>query len=547
MELTVKWFTTKLSNKRVKLCNKICMQMKKKTFISTPIYYASGDPHIGHAYTTLLADYISRYKRLLGKDVFFSTGMDEFGQKIENLAKKNNIDPQKFVDENFKKFSHLFEKLGISYTMFVRTTNHQHIKTIKQIFKQMESNGDIYFGQWKGFYCLNCEENYTLSQIKKDENGKMFCAVGHEIIEKNTESYFFNIKKHEKWINQYLNDNKNLIVPSHRLNELKNNFLNNLTDLSISRNQTSWGIDVPENNEHKIYVWLDALFNYLTILGYGSDNDKNYQEFWNNDNCERIHLMSKEITRFHCIYWPIFLHSLNLKLPTKILAHGWIVTKEGKMSKSLGNVVDPFALLNKYGRDSVRYFFAKEISPFRDGVFSNELFIETINSDLANNIGNLVNRTIGMLNKYTNGFIPKYIGIINPIDNDIENEINNIIDNLENHLNNFEINIIIENTIKLVKIANKYIEDYKPWELYKNNEQNKLNSLLTHLCLIIRLVVVVLGPILIDGTKNMATQMNFTDDIINLKNCKNFKGLDNIKVNQASPIYQRFENDEKDS
>ncbi|MDE7221783.1 MAG: methionine--tRNA ligase, partial [Ureaplasma sp.] len=395
--------------------------MNKKAFISTPIYYASGNPHIGHAYTTLLADVLSRYKKMLGYDVFFVTGTDEFGQKIQTLAKANNLTEQEFVNKNCEKFIDLFNKLGIEYNGFSRTTNSSHIKTVQKIFSQMINNDDIYLDNWNGFYCVNCEENYTKSQVI-EKDGQMFCNVGHKIIEKNEESYFFKMSKYNEWINSFLNENPNLIYPNHRVNELKNNFLKDLTDLSVSRTTTTWGIPILENPNHKIYVWVDALFNYLTILGYLQKNDLNYQNFWANKECEKIHIMSKEITRFHCIYWPIFLNSLSLNLPTKIYAHGWIVTKEGKMSKSLGNVIDPFELISNYSRDAVRYFFIKEINPIRDGIFSNDIFIETINTDLANNIGNLVNRTIGMLKKYTNGIIPKYEGVINSIDEKIEDE-----------------------------------------------------------------------------------------------------------------------------
>lgn len=514
--------------------------MNKKAFISTPIYYASGDPHIGHAYTTLLADVLTRYKKMLGYDVFFVTGTDEFGQKIETLAKKNNLSEQDFVNQNCKKFVNLFNKLGIDYNGFSRTTNPNHKQTVQKVFSQMIKNGDIYLDNWNGYYCVNCEENYTKSQII-EKDGEMLCNVGHKIIEKNEESYFFKMSKYNEWINSFFDKNPNLIYPQHRINELKNNFLSDLTDLSVSRTTINWGIPVIENSQHKIYVWVDALFNYLTILGYLQDNDTNYKNFWLDDQCEKIHIMSKEITRFHCIYWPIFLNSLGLNLPTKIYAHGWIVTKEGKMSKSLGNVIDPFQLIENYGRDAVRHFFIKEINPARDGVFSNDIFIETINTDLANNIGNLVNRTIGMLKKYSNGIIPKYDGIVNSIDDEIENEITNLIGNLESYVNNFELYLIVEKMISLVKIANKYIEEYKPWELFKNNEYNKLNSLLNHLCQIIRLITIILSPVLIDGVNEIKNQMNFSNNICVFEKKWNFHLIDDICVNDQKPIYQRFE------
>lgn len=514
--------------------------MAKKFFISTPIYYASGNPHIGHAYTTILADVINRYKKLIGYETFFITGMDEHGQKIETLAKNSNVSNQEFVDINAKKFQSLFNLLGIEYNCFIRTTNPNHIAMVQKIFSQMMKNDDIYLDQWKGYYCVSCEENYTIGQIH-EKDGKLYCNVGHEIVEKNESSYFFRMSKYADWLQKFLKSHPNFVVPNHRINELQNNFLNNLTDLSISRTSITWGIPILENHQHVIYVWLDALFNYLSGLGYLSNDDSNYQKFWLDNETEKLHLMSKEITRFHCIYWPIFLKSLNLNLPTQILAHGWIITKEGKMSKSLGNVIDPIALVNTYSRDAFRYFLIKEIPIYRDGIFSYENFVETINSDLANNVGNLVNRTIGMLKKYTNGTIPEYKGCINSQDVIIEEKIHALIQNLPTFINNYQLDELIIQCIELIKIANKYIEDVKPWELYKDNKISELESLLTHLGLVIQTTILVLSPILIDGTKSMAEQMNIDFSTISLENCLDFSSLNGLIVNSASPIYTRYE------
>ena len=518
--------------------------MNKKFFISTPIYYASGKPHIGHAYTTLVADVINRYKKMLGYDTFFVTGSDEHGQKIETLATANNMTPQEFVDMNSNGFKNLFELMGIQYDKFIRTTDKNHVELVQKVFRHMLKNGDIYLDQWQGYYCVSCEENYTINQIQK-KGDDLVCAVGHKITTKNEESYFFEMSKYADWLKTFLNDHPNFIIPSHRITELENNFLNNLMDLSISRTSIKWGIPIIENDKHVVYVWLDALFNYLSALGYLSDDDSKYQEFWNNNNSERLHLMSKEITRFHCIYWPIFLKSLNLNLPTQVLSHGWIVTKEGKMSKSLGNVIDPIEIMKNFGRDQLRYFLMKEISFNRDGIFSYDIFYEVINSDLANNIGNLVNRTIGMLKKYTDGVIPAYQNIVNKLDQHIESNIQELLNNLPTLINNYQINELLEQTVILVKNTNKYIEDLKPWELKKNNQVNELNSLLTHLCLVIQVVIYIMNPVLIDGTVKMANQMNIDMSKLSIEKCLDFNSLNQVKVNDAEPIFVRFEIDEK--
>ncbi len=514
--------------------------MIKKAFISTPIYYASGKPHIGHAYTTILADIINRYKKLFGYETFFVTGTDEHGQKIAQKAAECNISTKEFVDQCSLNFKNLFEILGIEYDCFIRTTDDRHVKLVQDTFQTLYDKGYIYLDNWTGYYCVQCEETLIENQIVKKPDG-FYCEIGHKIIDKNEESYFLNIHNDAQWLKDYYASHPNFIIPNYRINELENNFLNNLADLSISRTSIDWGIEVPINNKHVIYVWLDALMNYLSALGYKSNDDSNYQKFWADPNCEKIQLMSKEIIRFHCIYWPLILKDLGLNLPTTILSHGWIVTKEGKMSKSLGNVIDPIELVNNYGRDQLRYFIIKDLPTYKDGIFSYDMLEETINADLANNIGNLISRTIGMLTKYTNKVVPSYIGCVLEMDNEVENLIKSTIIEVENAIKSLELEKTTIAIIELVKYANRYIEENKPWELFKINQIDQINSLLTHLCLVIQTVMLLMSPILIDGVKLMSEQMNINIKNLSLNKLLDFHSLDNVVVNDSYPIYARID------
>ncbi len=513
----------------------------KKFYVTTPIFYPSGKPHLGHAFSALYASLLAEYKRLLGYDVYFATGTDEHGQKIEETAKSKNITPQELVDNNSDVFKKLWNKMGIRYDYFIRTTNSCHKKAVQETFDFLLKKGFIYLGNWRGLYCISCEENYTEnSAIKKDS--EFFCEHGHKLVSKNEESYFLKIKSFNEWIINMLSNNKDFIYPHNRSKELINNFLSDgkLEDLSITRTTFEWGIKTLVNSKHVIYVWLDALLNYITLLGYKSDDDSNFKKYWISDDCEKVHLIGKEITRFHCIYWPIILKMLDLPLPNKIISHGWIITNTGKMSKSLGNVIDPTDIIDNYGKDAFRYFLAKEISIKDDSVYSDDKFITTFNTDLANNYGNLINRTIGMLKKYNNNIVPKYNGPITYNDFLIVKTQNEFLSKAKELINDLNIKDLIDLICDFENKINNYIEQSKPWDFLKNNMKQNLDSFLSILVNLIRTTIAFLKPILIDATELAIQQLNFDKEILLIDSLKDFSKVDNITVNEAKPIFVRI-------
>ncbi len=514
--------------------------MNKKTFyISTPIYYPSGKPHVGHAFTTILGDVIAKYKALIGYETFFLTGTDEHGKKIEEGAAKLNMSTIDFVDMNVKVFVDLWEKLGVNYSKFIRTTNIQHIRTVQKVFTEYNNKGLIYLSDWKGKYCVSCEENILPKDIKI-ENGVECCSVGHPLTETSESSYFFKMSQFEDWIKEEFKKNPNWISPESRVNELTNNFLDaKLQDLSISRTSFSWGIQIVENPKHIMYVWLDALFNYITALDYLQPDDSLFQKFWANENAEVVHLLSKEITRFHCVYWPIFLHALGLRLPTKILSHGWIVTKTGKMSKSFGNVIDPIAICDEYGRDALRYYLIKDMSLVNDNIFTEETMVGTYNGDLANNVGNIISRTLGMLKKYTNSVIPSLSSNLDAKDKELLEAIKHLNTKAPEYINELAPAKVLEAVQDLINVANKYIEEKKPWELNKEGNIEAVNNLLNLLSNVVRVVFYWLQPVLVDGIKMASEQFNLDFSKISFEDINNLKALDNHQVGSSSPIYAR--------
>lgn len=513
----------------------------KKFYVTTPIFYPSGKPHLGHAFSCLYASLLAEYKKMIGYDAYFATGTDEHGQKIEEVAKKEGLSPQQLVDRNSDTFAQLWKKMGIKYDYFIRTTNPKHKNTVEKTFEYLLKKDFIYLGVWKGLYCISCEENYTeVDAIKKDNI--LCCEHGHELVHKNEESYFLRIKLFNKWVIDLLSNNKDFLYPQNRSKELINNFLidEKLEDLSITRTTFDWGIKLISDPKHVVYVWLDALLSYISLLGYQSLDATNFNNYWLSNDSEKVHIIGKEITRFHCIYWPIMLKMLDLPLPSKIISHGWIITNSGKMSKSLGNVIDPNIVIEQYGRDAFRYFLIKEISIKDDSVFSDEKFVITFNTDLANNYGNLINRSIGMLKKYNNNVVPKYNGPKTNYDKQMLNYHKEFITKFYDLVDKLNLKEMLELVCDFATSINTYIEQSKPWELLKNNLKEELDSFLSILVNMVRTMVAILRPILIDATDSALNQLNLNHDLISIKTLENFSLVDNIVVGEAKPIFVRI-------
>ena len=439
--------------------------MKEKFYISTAIAYTSGKPHIGNTYEIVLSDAIARFKRLKGYDVYFQTGTDEHGEKIELKAKEAGITPQEFVDNVSGEIKNIWDIMNTSYDKFVRTTDESHEKVVQHIFKYMYDKGDIYKGEYKGLYCTPCESFWTESQLL---DGK--CPdCGRDVEEKCEEAYFFKLSKYQDRLIEYINNNPDFIQPESRKNEMIQNFLKvGLQDLCVSRTSFTWGVPVEEDKKHVVYVWLDALVNYISALGYLQDDNSKFKEFWEDEDCEIVHVIGADITRFHAIYWPMFLESLGLREPNRLFVHGLLMMKDGKMSKSRGNAISAYPLIDRYGVDALRYYLVEEIPFGQDGVFTPEQFVMRINQDLANNLGNLLNRTVSMIDKYFNGIIPAYEKGVGPFDTDLEQMEENTISKYELLVDDLKVTEAYAEVMNLVSRANKYIEENAPWALAKD-------------------------------------------------------------------------------
>lgn len=475
--------------------------MKKPYYITTPIYYPSTKLHIGNTYTTVAADALARFKRLTGHEVMFLTGSDEHGQKIERIANEKGITPKEHVDEIVAGIKDLWKMMNVSYDKFIRTTDDYHVKAVQDIFKKLYDQGDIYKSSYEGLYCTPCESFWTETQLV---DGK--CPdCGRPVETAKEEAYFFRMSKYADRLIKYIEENPHFIQPESRKNEMLNNFLKpGLQDLCVSRTSFTWGVPVSFDEKHVVYVWIDALTNYITALGYGQENDELYKKFWPAD----LHLIGKDILRFHTIYWPIMLMALGLELPKQVFGHGWLLVDGGKMSKSKGNVVDPVVLVNEFGVDPVRYYLLKEIPFGSDGLFNNEIFIKKVNSDLANDLGNLLSRTIAMVNKYFDGVIQAPT-----CKEDIDDELINLAldtpKKVEKAMDELRIPEALEEIWTLIGRGNKYIDETTPWILAKDEEKrDRLGTVLYNLLESLRFISVLMTPFLTETSEKMNAQLN---------------------------------------
>ena len=510
----------------------------KKYYITTPIYYPSSNFHVGHCYCTVVADTIARYKRLRGYDVFFMTGTDEHGQKIERKAKEANVTPKEYVDKIVEDTKNLWENLGINYDKYIRTTDEEHVKCVEKIFERLYNNGDIYKSEYEGLYCTPCESFWTESQLV---NGKCpDCGRDVELVKE--ESYFFRLSKYQDRLLKYFDEHPDFLEPISRKNELINNFFKKgIEDLCVSRTGVKWGIPVPFDTNHTIYVWIDALANYISGLGYLSEDETNMKKFWPAD----LHLVGKEIFRFHAMIWPALLMALDLPIPKKIFGHGWLVVDGNKISKSFGNYKDPRVYIKATSTDALRYYLLKEVSFGSDGNFSEELFLEKANADLSNDLGNLVSRVTAMVSKYNGGIIKKE-SVFEEYDKEIIDMAGNLTVNVENLMDDYKINEALLEIWKLIDKSNKYIDLSMPWILAKENKKERLNTVLYNLVECIRIIGILLQPFMVNVPNKIFKQIGVGGNLTRWESAKQFGLLlDGIIVTKGDNLFPRVDISEK--
>ena len=524
--------------------------MTKSFYITTPIYYPSGKLHIGSAYTTIACDVLARYKRMMNYDVFYLTGLDEHGQKIQQKAEEAGITPQAYVDGMAVGVKELWQLLDISYDKFIRTTDDYHEKVVAQVFERLLAQDDIYLGEYSGWYSVSDEEFFTesqLAEVYRDENGKVIGGVapsGHEVEWVSEESYFLRLSKYQDRLVEFFKSQPDFITPDGRLNEMLKNFIEpGLEDLAVSRTTFTWGVPVPSNPKHVVYVWIDALLNYVTALGYGQEDHENFDKFWNGTV---FHMVGKDILRFHSIYWPILLMMLDIKLPERLIAHGWFVMKDGKMSKSKGNVIYPEMLVERFGLDPLRYYLMRSLPVGSDGTFTPEDYVARINYELANDLGNLLNRTVAMINKYFGGQVPAYVKNVTAFDAELAKVVEENIAEYHKQMNAVDYPRALEAVWNIISRTNKYIDETAPWVLAKEDgDKEQLAAVMAHLAASLRVVAHLIQPFMMNTSNAIMEQLGLDLDF-DLENLSLAGFPENVTVvAKGTPIFPRLDMDEE--